>query len=196
MRPPDLIEILPAKLRTEAVFGVVAVARAAVTNPVGHDQTLTVDLRPPADRPAHSKAAVQEFVGPETRFGSIVEGNADHSGAAVTLYPDRAQLHVKVHGDGFAGAPGKFKAVYRLPWVPDPPAPSTTVPDVRETRSRHRRCTSRRRRAGPHPHPIECRRRHLGQTPDTRRRPKRRRGQRGHPPTPSRFAVLMGVSSP
>jgi hypothetical protein len=127
MHPPDLIsrrtvddEILEDKVRTEAVFGVVAVARAAITNPVGHDQAVTVDLRPPADRPAHSKAAVQEFVGPETRFGSIVEGNADRSGAAITLYDDRAQVHVKVHGDGFAGAPGKFKAVYRLRWVPDP----------------------------------------------------------------------------
>jgi PASTA domain len=132
IHPPDLIETLPSKLRTEAVYGVVAVARAAITNPVGRDQAVTVDLLPPADRPAHSKAAVQEFVGPETRFGSIVEGNADHSGAAITLFPDRAQVHVKVHGDGFAGAPGKFKAVYRLQWVPDPPAPSTTVPNVRE----------------------------------------------------------------
>jgi hypothetical protein len=125
IHPPDLIEHLPNGNGTdpqppESVIGVTVVARAALTNPFGHDQELTVDLHPPANRPAHTKAAIREFVGPETRFGSITEGNTDHSGAAITLLNDRATIHVKVHGDGFAGAPGKFKAVYRLSWVPDP----------------------------------------------------------------------------
>ena len=79
-----------------------------------------MDPRPPAARPAHTKAAIRQFVVPETRFGSITEGNADHGGAATTLLNGQAHMHVKVPGDGFAGAPGKSKAVNRLSWVPDP----------------------------------------------------------------------------
>jgi hypothetical protein len=132
IHPPDLIEHLPGPdgadpQPTEAVIGVAVVARSAVQNPFGHDEEITVDLRPPENRPPHTKAAIREFVGPETRFGSITEGNADHTGAAITVYNDRAQVHVKVHADGFAGAPGKFKAVYRLSWVPDPNSYHLTV---------------------------------------------------------------------
>ena len=104
----------------ESVIGVTVVARAAITNPVGHDQSLTVDLRPPANRPLHTKAAIREYVGPETRYGSITEGNANYTGAAISLFKDHASIHVKVHGDAFAGATRKFKAVYRLTWVDDP----------------------------------------------------------------------------
>jgi hypothetical protein len=128
IHPPDLIELMDDRGRVESVFGVVVVARAALTNPFGHDQAVTVDLRPPAPRPPDTIAAIVEFVGPETRFGSIVEGNPTRSGAAIALFDDRAQVHVKVHADGAAGAPGKFKAVYRMSWAPDP---RRFVPDVR-----------------------------------------------------------------
>jgi hypothetical protein len=120
IHPPDLIEILPDQPRTEAVYGITVIARSATLSPVAAVKDLTVDLRPPGTRPAHTKCAVREFVGPETRFGSIIEGNANHSGAAITLFQDRATIHVKVQGDAFQGSSGRFKAVYRLSWVPDP----------------------------------------------------------------------------
>jgi hypothetical protein len=120
IHPPDLIEILPDQQRTEAVFGITVIARSAAISPVAAVKEITVDLRPPGTRPAHSKCAVQEYVGPETRYASIIEGNANHSGAAITLFADRATVHVKVQGDAFQGSSGRFKAVYRLSWVPDP----------------------------------------------------------------------------
>jgi len=131
VHPPDLIGHLPEPndqddQPTQAVLGPRR-TRSAVTNPGGHDKELTVDPRPPTARPAHTMAAIREFVLPETRFGPITEGNADHSGAAITLLNDWALMHVKVPGDGFAGAPGKFKAVSRLSWVPDPNSFRLTV---------------------------------------------------------------------
>ena len=63
----------------------------------------------------------QEFVGPESNLSTIVEGNPQRTGAAVTVFSDHIHVHVKVKGQGGWGAPGKFKAVYRVWWEPGPP---------------------------------------------------------------------------
>jgi len=120
IHPPDIIEVLPGPQRSEAVYGITVIARSALISPSVAVKEITVDLRPPGDRPAHTKCAIREFVGPETRYTSIIEGNANHSGAAITLFEDRATVHVKVQGDAFQGSSGRFKAVYRLSWTADP----------------------------------------------------------------------------
>jgi hypothetical protein len=131
--PPDLVELVdpteptsadldhPSHPRAERIYGVAVIARAAPLNLSGADKSLTVDLAPPGPRPGpHSRLFVREFVGPETNFRSIVEGNHGLDGAQMTLAGDHVRLHVAVHGEPFAGPPGKFKAVYRVGWENDP----------------------------------------------------------------------------
>lgn len=61
------------------------------------------------------------MVGPETHFGTIVEGNANKDGARITVTPNDIAIYVKVARTGLWGAPGKFKAIYRVFWEPGPP---------------------------------------------------------------------------
>jgi hypothetical protein len=121
MHPPDVLELVPqAAERNAWLTGVCVVCAAPTLSPSGVDNEITTTLRPPGARPPHKRLAVREFVGPETRFGSIVEGNTNRDGAQITVTRSYATVHVKVHGDAFDGPPGKFKAVYRLTWEDDP----------------------------------------------------------------------------
>ena len=135
IHPPDAIQRVadldPADQSTPGtsnLIGVAVVCESSLISPVEVFNEVTTDLRPTAPRPAGTVAHVEEYVGPETRFDSIVEGNDARDGASITMYPDRVTVHVKVRGEPFHGAPGKFKAVYRLSWVPS--ATQVTVPNV------------------------------------------------------------------
>jgi hypothetical protein len=95
-----------------------------VTTTPGSERELTTTIAPlsvgnPVSRPSGKRLAIKEFVGPETRVGSIVEGNDAKTGAQITLTPDAATVHVKVRAD--AGGPGKFKGVYKMWWEDAPP---------------------------------------------------------------------------
>ena len=135
MHPPDAIQRVadldPADQSapgTSNLIGVAVVCQSSLISPVEVFNEITTDLRPTASQPPGTVAHVEEYVGPETLISSIVEGNAAGEGAAITVYPDRVTVHVKVRGEPFHGAPGKFKAVYRLSWVPS--ATQVVVPDV------------------------------------------------------------------
>ncbi|MDP9903295.1 hypothetical protein [Arthrobacter bambusae] len=117
MHPPDIIEPLdPPKTPTVRLVGIAVVARSFALNPLDTYKEYTTDLAPLGQRPPGKKAFVKEFVGPETVFGSIVEGNGGLNGARITIYDDHVNVHVKVVGRGFNGTPGKFKGVYELWW--------------------------------------------------------------------------------
>lgn len=123
MHPPDAVVLMNPSggpPRTEYVYGVAVVARSATLNPSSTDESATFALAPPGDRPPHSMAIAHEYVGPETNFRTIIEGNAELSGAAIVPGPKSVLVHVKVRGQPFNGVPGKFKAVYRVSRAPDP----------------------------------------------------------------------------
>jgi hypothetical protein len=125
MHPPDLVQKNPdgsPPPRTSWLRGVAVVVTSGILDTGGQDRELTTAIFPQTmgvrvSPTEWSKLSVQEFVGPETRFGSIIEGNEAKTGAAIRLLRDQASVHVKVHADAFAGAPGKFKAVYLMRWV-------------------------------------------------------------------------------
>ena len=119
LHPPDGIWMLGTKTPRYTHKGVAVFARNGLF--AGDQQALDVDIYPPGPQPSGMRAAVQENVGPETNFSTIIEGNASKSGAALTLYPDHVHVHVKVQGQAAWGAPGKFKALYRVYWEPIPP---------------------------------------------------------------------------
>ena len=119
LHPPDGIWMLGTKMPKYTLRGVAVFARNGLF--AGDQQALDVDIYPPGPRPTGMQAAVQENVGSETNFSTIIEGNASKSGAAITTFPDHVHIHVKVQGQGGWGAPGKFKALYRVYWEPIPP---------------------------------------------------------------------------
>jgi hypothetical protein len=120
MHPVDGIWILEkTKMPRYTLRGVAVLARNGLL--VGDQQALDLDIYPPGPRPANMQALVQESVGPETNDSTIIEGNATLNGAQISYYGDHVHIHVKVQGQGGWGAPGKFKALYRVYWEPIPP---------------------------------------------------------------------------
>jgi hypothetical protein len=118
IHPPDLIEVIDTRGPTETVYGITCIARSATLDPSAVQTEVTVALRPPGPQPTGMRVGIKEYVGPETNFSTITEGNPARNGAAITIAADHASAHVKVVGQPFDGVPGKFKAVYRLAWIP------------------------------------------------------------------------------
>jgi hypothetical protein len=91
---------------------------------------VTFIIPAPGPQPrAESVPRIDERLGPETDSSTIVEGNAQRSGADLRLAAavPAFSVHVKVRGvAGVLGKPGKFKAVYRVFW--SPPADGCEVP--------------------------------------------------------------------
>ena len=129
IHPPDIIKVLPYKEPKETLRGIAVVANNGPL--VGETRSISVDIYPPSPRPLSiSKLEVKELVGPETNFSTIIEGNVTKSGARITTYSDRVNVYVKVQGQGAYGAPGKFKAIYRVGWATLPPPSPTPTPIV------------------------------------------------------------------
>ena len=134
IHPPDSIQRVSdidpnATPGTTLMMGVAVCCQSGLLDTGEVYNEITTDLRPNGNQPAGEVAQVTEYVGHETAFSSIVEGNATLTGAQITKFPDKVTVHVKVRGQPFHGGPGKFKAVYRLWWAP-PSATQVTVPSV------------------------------------------------------------------
>jgi hypothetical protein len=130
LHPPDKIEILDAQGPHYPRY---TLKEAAVIAPPGpfldpHMETLDVDLRPSTFGCPGQHIAVQELVGSETNFRTIVEGNPRLDGAQITVYQDHVHVHVAVRSNG--DVPGKFKALYRLSWDPARAEPIMVSPDA------------------------------------------------------------------
>jgi hypothetical protein len=69
---------------------------------------------------------ITEAIGPTTNYRTIIEGNADKSGARMTRGDEYAHIVIGVQGQPGLGAPGRFKAVYRAFW-------SAAAPDFRSS---------------------------------------------------------------
>ncbi|MGW5721914.1 hypothetical protein ACWEVP_37470 [Amycolatopsis sp. NPDC003865] len=123
VHPPDLIQRvsdLPPNQQntpgTSTLWGVAVCCESFVLSPVPVFNELAAELKPLSPQPPDTIANAQEFVGPETVFSSLVEGNEERTGARITLHSDHVDVYVKVRGQPFHGAPGKFKAAYRVFW--------------------------------------------------------------------------------
>jgi len=121
IHPPDAVTVIrlaPAPPPNLTVRCVAVIAQAGFN--WANSKTLDLDIPSPGLRPdPMAQLQIAESVGPETIQRTIVEGNADHSGADtwVTIAGDgtgTAHVHVKVqaHG-GFWPVFGQFKAIYR-----------------------------------------------------------------------------------
>lgn len=108
--------------RPERIYGVAVVARTAAIDPAPFTNDYRVLLPAPGPQPAGTSLRVDEYVTSDTRYGSIVTGNAAKSGALITTDWRGATIHVAVKGDPFQQSAGRFAAVYRLSWVPNPEA--------------------------------------------------------------------------
>ncbi len=118
MHSPDLIQPIaePANARDVTVKAVADVAENGLFS--GETNTIDADIWPPAYQLVNGVCpygiTVDERVGGETNYGTITDGNATLSGARIDRYADHVHVHVTVHGQGGYGAPGKFKAIYKV----------------------------------------------------------------------------------
>ena len=127
IHPPDWIEVLPAP-GSQVLRGVVVAAPGTFEWRASIESTVDVDILAPPKPAPNSVLHFREIVGPETDSGTIIEGNATRTGAAITrtTNPDGIRVHVKVAGrrSFVGGATGKFRALYWLSWD----APGRTPP--------------------------------------------------------------------
>jgi hypothetical protein len=132
IHPPDaLIAFTPgnsdphgSKAEADAIYGVSAVVLTEVLWPSDVEMPISFEVWPPRDNADHraDTIVVEEFVGPETNLSTIVAGNASRTGANITVDPASASatIALKIRGRAFRGVPGKFRAIYRVRWAPDP----------------------------------------------------------------------------
>lgn len=127
LHPPDIVAVLDEhKARTETVriLAVAAETRLCAADsticPSGtKSETRALDVDIPAPSAQPSPTATLHFtqkVSPETNCTTITEGDIPGCGATVTTLADRIHVHIRVTGKPNYGAPGKFKALYRVFW--------------------------------------------------------------------------------
>ena len=120
VHPPDTIEVLAEdRRRTETLRGVVVAAPGVVTGFPAEVSVLDVEIPAPPRPTGDVTLEVEEFVrASETDFSTIVEGNADRTGARLTKLEDRVRVFVRVRGKKsvVGGSAGKFVALYRVYW--------------------------------------------------------------------------------
>lgn len=150
VHPPDWIEVCSdQKAVTQLLRGVTVVAPGTFSWRTQIETVLDVDIAAPPKPGADAVLRWREFVGPETVAGTILEGNASKTGAAITplANPDGIRLHVKVGGAKslVGGSDGKFRALYWLHW--DAPG-STPAPGPPVGPGPHRVACATKRRAG------------------------------------------------
>jgi hypothetical protein len=124
LHPPDRFEILnpsnQPKAPTETVRCLALYADNGFLD--GDIKQLDLDIHPSGPKPydpwgsPDPRATVEciEIVDSRphmTNFRRIMAKN-------ITYFTDHVHLHVKIKGEGGWGAPGKFKAVYRVRWKP------------------------------------------------------------------------------
>ena len=128
IHPPDLVDVPsdqsggPAAVafdeRPERVWGVAVVAATAPVDTAAARREYRVHLDAPP-RPPQGRLKVQEYVTPDTRYQSIVVGNANHTGASITPDATGAWINVGVEAAAFNGSSGRFAAIYRMSWDHD-----------------------------------------------------------------------------
>jgi hypothetical protein len=122
LHPPDLIEVRRGlHMKSEKLVGVAVVSNHCAIAPCP-PEILDVEVPVPEeprrlfpDGEVYVKERVSTVPG-ETNPATIEEGNADRTGARIDVLEDRVRIHVKVRGQPQFGAPGKFKAMYRVGW--------------------------------------------------------------------------------
>ena len=114
MHPPDTIVVMPQKLQTEAVQ-VVALFSSNCGLGACASVSLDQDFAPPIPRPSpDAQIGYQLLQGPETNPKRVEESTVD-------VLDDHIHVRIRVRGESFWGAHGKFKGVIRVFWVtPNP----------------------------------------------------------------------------
>jgi hypothetical protein len=113
----------------QTAFGV-----AVLASHDGPCQNLETDLVPEAPRPEKHKVAWALQLGPETIFPN---GENAENGHWETLFEDHLRVRVRMCGGSLDSLhlfrnPGRFKAIYRLWWVPKPAPPKQMVLEVQD----------------------------------------------------------------
>jgi len=124
VHPPDsiLLDQQPNPDEDDLIGVAVSIGTTDVT-PWPTQQELTVTLHPTTNQPPGTKLQVQEIVLADSYLPSIIEGNANLTGAALTVGVSSFDLHVKVQAAPFNQHTGRFAAIYRMRWVPGGPPP-------------------------------------------------------------------------
>jgi hypothetical protein len=124
VHPPDRIELYPAGYPAGDGVGAKAVAVVADNGAVFGDTTTLDHWFDPPPRPTSrpfTRLEIQEIVGPETVWSSIVPDpeKTTNTAARITINSTntRVNIRIAVKGQGGWGAPGKFKAIYVMRWV-------------------------------------------------------------------------------
>jgi hypothetical protein len=124
IHPPDSIVLdqQPNPHEDDLIGVAVSIGTTDIT-PLPAQQELTVTLRPTTTQPPGTKLQVEEIVLADSYIPSIIEGNANRTGAALNVNVSSFDLHVKVQAAPFNQHTGRFAAIYRMRWVPGGPPP-------------------------------------------------------------------------
>jgi hypothetical protein len=119
IHPPDRIDIVKDPPWPETIRMAAVAAPGTFWGRPRPESTLDVTIPAPRRPAGDVELHVEEFVGPETDRDMIVQGNADRTGASITVTEHGVRLFVAVAGRRAAlgGAPGRFKALYRVFWT-------------------------------------------------------------------------------
>jgi hypothetical protein len=112
LHPPDLVEVLPSRPRTE-VLRFVLVATPPDLAP-GAVFTFDVNLPLPQPWAPGVRPKVVEIVGPGTRPKSLHNKSERPPANRVTITPSGVQLHIAVARHGTVTTPSAFQAAYRI----------------------------------------------------------------------------------
>jgi len=114
MHSPDIISVLPSPTRNETVRVIAVAAKNCFL--LCFSETVDTWMTPPNPRPPGAIAHADEYVSDESNTSTITEGNGFLNGASIVSGDISAHVHIAVKGNKFYGAPGKFKAIYRVTW--------------------------------------------------------------------------------
>ena len=112
LHPPDLVEVLPSRPRTEVLRSVLV----ATPPDLAPGAVFTFDVNLPLPQPAVSGATprVVEAIGPDSRPRSLRGRSGAPPANRVTITRSGVQLHIAVARHGTMTTPSAFQAAYRI----------------------------------------------------------------------------------
>ncbi len=127
---PDLIEAIDKRVPLETVRGLTLHSNCFAPLIDCDIVGMTEIIQPPGPKPAWAKSVgVKEAILFGTNYKTIVEGNETRTGANITHEGDAVNIRIAVQGvPPFTAEPGKFAAIYRVFWSPNPPPSNQPLP--------------------------------------------------------------------
>jgi hypothetical protein len=112
LHPPDRIDVLPPRARTEEMRTVLV----AVPSDLPPGKTFALDTTLPMHTALASATTprVTEIIGPYTRPRTVRGTSTPPPASRVTVTPTGVQLHIEVTRRGNTQTPSRFQATYRI----------------------------------------------------------------------------------